>query len=212
MLFYPLKNINEKIRILIADDHEIVRLGIRFMLSDNERFEILEEAIDGFEVIELAKHYKPDLILMDYLLPEFNGLEATLKIKEVIPNIKIILFTAYEDQLSIYDMLDSGIDALLSKDTSQENFLYSIEQVLQDKYVFTKNIIKTLINIGHSNYMLNEKPVVLTDELSEKLRFLYGNDKLLKKNKEKEKVAEKLKSYFYYVLSEINYDMKQQIV
>jgi len=205
-----LKKTGHHTRILIADDHEIVRLGIKFMLSDNDIFEILEEAINGFEVYELAKHYKPDLILMDYLMPEYNGIEAASKIKKLFPYIKIILFTAYEEKLNFYDILGSGIDAFLSKDISQDYFLYTIEQVMQNKFVFTKNTIMTLLNISYCNCILNEKPVVLNDELSEALRLFYRKEELLLLNEEKEKFADKLKLYFNYILAENNYDIKKQ--
>jgi DNA-binding NarL/FixJ family response regulator len=101
--------------ILIADDNDIVRTLIRFFLESHQGFEVCGEAADGVDAIEKAKKLKPDLIVLDLLMPRMNGVEAASVLKGVMPGVPIVLFTMYEEALGNALTTAVGVSAVLSK-------------------------------------------------------------------------------------------------
>ena len=87
-----------KINLLLADDHLMVRKGLRLFLQSQEDIEIVGEASNGLEAVKLAKELQPDVILMDLIMPEMDGIEATKELKKQFPSIKIIMLTSFSDQ------------------------------------------------------------------------------------------------------------------
>jgi len=101
--------------ILIADDNELVRTVIRFFLESHQGFEVCGEAADGLDAIEKAKKLKPDLIVLDLLMPRMNGVETASILKGVMPGVPIVLFTMYKDVLGNALTTAVGVSAVLSK-------------------------------------------------------------------------------------------------
>ena len=103
------------VKILIADDHELVRSGIRTTLTARPEWEVLAEASDGREAVALARKLQPDVIIMDLAMPSLNGLEATRQIHKAVPEARILILTVYESEQTIREVLDAGAQGYLLK-------------------------------------------------------------------------------------------------
>src|SRR5574341_1933655 len=112
-----------KIRIVIADDHDIVRTGIRMMLAAEEDMEIVGEASDGREAIYLVRDLKPDVVVMDVQMPDMNGIEATRRIRQEVPECAILALTIHEDEQYFFQMLDAGVLGYVAKRAAPEDLV-----------------------------------------------------------------------------------------
>src|SRR6202163_757548 len=119
-------------RVLIADDSTSVRDVIRSFLRDHQEIEICGEAIDGLDTIEKAQRLKPDLILLDLVMPEINGAVVASILKQKMPNVRIILFTMYSENVSKAFSSAVGIDAVLSKPDGMIHVVESINSLFDD--------------------------------------------------------------------------------
>jgi DNA-binding NarL/FixJ family response regulator len=120
---------SKKIKILIADDHTLVRTCLASFLKISDDFEVVGEAADGLEVIEAARKLKPDVVLMDIAMPKLGGLEATVEIKKVNPEIKILVLTQYEDPLYVRRLLKAGASGYLLKKAVTPDLIAAINAV-----------------------------------------------------------------------------------
>lgn len=121
----------EKIRVLIADDHPVVREGLRGLISFKPGFEIVGEAEDGFEAVLLARRLKPDVILMDLEMPRKSGLDAIKEIKADNPQARILILTSFAEDKKIVASLEAGALGYLLKDSSPQELLRAIRAVYQ---------------------------------------------------------------------------------
>jgi CheY-like chemotaxis protein len=119
-------------RVLIADDSSSVRDVIRTFLRDHEEIEICGEAVDGLEALEKAQSLKPDLVLLDLVMPEINGAEVASILKQKMPNIRIILFTMYTEKIGKFLSAAIGVDAVLSKPDGMAHMVESINSLFAD--------------------------------------------------------------------------------
>jgi two-component system, NarL family, vancomycin resistance associated response regulator VraR len=119
-------------RVLIADDSSSVRDVIRTFLRDHEEIEICGEAVDGLEALEKAQRLKPDLVLLDLVMPEINGAEVASILKNKMPDIRIILFTMYSERVGKFLSSAIGVDAVLSKPDGMTNIVDSINSLFAD--------------------------------------------------------------------------------
>lgn len=119
------------IRILIADDHPIVRRGLVFFLKTQPDIEIVGEANDGEEAVRLAETLKPDMILMDLLMPRLNGIEATKAIKSRIPQTHIMILTSFSDQDQVIPAIEAGADGYQLKDVEPDVLVQAIREVVK---------------------------------------------------------------------------------
>lgn len=120
-----------KIKLMLVEDHVLTRIGLKVSLEKYPDIEVMAETANGKEAIELASSKKPDLIIMDIGLIELDGIEATTKIKEINPNIKIIMLTSHESEREIIASLASGADGYCLKDTSPEQLHTAIRSVYE---------------------------------------------------------------------------------
>lgn len=118
------------LRILIADDHHVVRRGLSFFLRTQQDIEIIGEAGNGKEAVELAKKLKPDLILMDLIMPEMDGIEATKLIKTEMPEIKIMMLTSFSDQDHVIPALEAGASGYQLKDIEPDELITCIKKII----------------------------------------------------------------------------------
>ena len=121
------------IRLLIVDDHPVVRSGLQGMLSSQPDFEVVGEAEDGSEGVELARKLKPDVILMDLRMPEMDGVTAIGRIKEEQPEMQVLVLTTYESDADILRAIETGASGYLLKDAPREDLYAAIRAVAQGK-------------------------------------------------------------------------------
>lgn len=117
------------IRVLLCEDHELVRMGLSIMIDKAEDITLIGEAENGLSGVELAKQLSPDIILMDIGLPNIDGIEATRRIKEFNPQIKILIFTSRDDSDDVFSAFKSGADGYIMKGASTENIHTAIRSV-----------------------------------------------------------------------------------
>jgi RNA polymerase sigma factor (sigma-70 family) len=131
---------NEKSRIVIAEDHTILREGLRSLLSSHPEFEIVGEAEDGREAIQCVEKFKPDLILTDLSMPRMNGMEAIKEIKRQSPETKILVLTVHKTEEYILATLQAGADGYLLKDSTHAELLMAVKHVLGGKRYISPGI------------------------------------------------------------------------
>ena len=119
----------KKIRVLIADDHALFREGVRALLSKYEDLEVTGEAADGKEAIDQVKKLRPDIVLMDIAMPGLGGLEATLELKKICPEVKIIVLTQYANQEYLYRFLKAGVSGYVLKRVAGAELVSAIRSV-----------------------------------------------------------------------------------
>lgn len=118
---------NEPIHILLVDDHAVVRRGLRAFLSTYPEIAIVGEAESGAEGVELARRHVPDVVLMDLLMPEMDGIEATRRIKAVSPSTQVIVLTSYSDDERIFPAIKAGALSYLLKDVGPDELIRAIQ-------------------------------------------------------------------------------------
>lgn len=139
-----------KIRIAIAEDHTIVREGLKSIISDNSNFEIVGEAEDGIEAIKIVNQFKPNIILMDLSMPKLNGLDAISEIKSISPETKVLILTVHKIEEYVRATLQAGADGYLLKKSSREELLNAINHVLSGEPYLDPGISNVIIN-GYLN-------------------------------------------------------------
>ena len=116
----------KKVKVLLVDDHLVVREGLRAMIATEEAIEIVGEAVDGVEAIEKVKELVPDVVLMDIRMPRMDGIEATRRIKEERPETTVIVLTVYDHDAYVVDAVYAGAGGYLLKDASRDLLLHTI--------------------------------------------------------------------------------------
>lgn len=133
-------------RVLIADDHAIVREGLRSLLEVQSDIEIVGEAEDGQEALSMARELKPDIILMDITMPGMNGLEATRQIKRENPDVKILVLTMHEGDEYFFKLLDAGAAGYLVKGCSSSELISALRAVQQGDVFLYPTMTKKLLS------------------------------------------------------------------
>jgi NarL family two-component system response regulator LiaR len=136
---------SEKLTVLIADDHPLVREALRQALDDEEDMEVVAEAADGEEAVRLASELKPKVAVMDIVMPKLNGIEATRKIKEIAPDIAILILTAYDDDEYVLGLLDAGAAGYLLKSARGRDLVGAIRAIRSGESVLHPKIIAKLL-------------------------------------------------------------------
>ena len=135
----------KKIRLLISDDHPVVRAGIVGMLSGEKDFEVLGEAEDGSEAVALADRLKPDVVLMDLRMPQMDGVEAISRIKERHPGMNILVLTTYESDADVLRALERGATGYMLKDAPREDLFEAIRATAQGKSPLSPDVAARLV-------------------------------------------------------------------
>ena len=139
-------------RILLADDHEIIRRGLRAILETDETFEIAGEAVDGQDAIEKAARLKPDLVVLDISMPIIDGLEATRRIVRDTPNIKVLVLTVHDSDTVATRALQAGARGYVLKSDAGRELLVAVDSVRQGKPYFTSKVAEMVLRgLRHDN-------------------------------------------------------------
>ncbi|MGL4647795.1 MAG: response regulator, partial [Caldilineaceae bacterium] len=118
-----------RLRIILVDDHEIVRLGLKTLLSRYSQFEVVAEAGDAQEAMEQVQRHQPDVVVMDIRLPGKNGVEATQEITQLYPEVKVIMLTSYADEDVLFDAIAAGASGYVLKQIGSDDLVRSLERV-----------------------------------------------------------------------------------
>lgn len=134
----------KKVRIILADDHTVMRAGLRSLLERQPGLEVVGEAEDGRETVELACAHVPDVVVMDIAMPILNGVEATRRLIRQQPTISVVILSMYSDESYVMRALEAGARAYLLKDSAVTDLIRAIEAVSQGKSFFSPKISRIL--------------------------------------------------------------------
>ncbi len=172
-----------KIKVIIADDHKVVREGTRELLQKEPDLEVVGEAGDGAEAVELVKQFAPDVVIMDIAMPGVNGIEATKQIKEIYPRIAVLVLTAYEYDQYVFALLEAGAAGYLLKDVRGQEVINAIRAVHAGESVLHPIVARKALDHFVHPEEKDESPKVqtLTDREIEVLRLAargHGNKEI----------------------------------
>lgn len=151
------------IRVIVADDHPIVRSGIVGLIALDDDIEVVGEASDGAEAVELARSLRPDVVLMDLRMPRLTGAEATARLAEELPEVRVLVLTTYESDDDILGAIESGASGYLLKAAPQEEIVAGIRSVADGHTVLAPSIAATLVTRMRTS--ADERPQLSPREL-----------------------------------------------
>lgn len=134
------------IRILLADDHTIVRQGLARLLEDQPGMKVVGEAINGRLAVDKARELKPDIVVMDIAMPEMNGIEAAKRIRKYLPKTKILILSMYSHEHYIHELLEAGVSGYLLKDSSGVDIIKAIHAAMKDETFLSPSISKMVVD------------------------------------------------------------------
>jgi DNA-binding NarL/FixJ family response regulator len=134
------------ITILLADDHDVVRRGMKMLLEDEEGIQVVGEASDGLDAIEKVKILMPNVVILDLTMPKMNGIEAAKVISEEYPEVKILIFSMHHNKEYIVKSVENGANGYLLKDTGKDELLRAIRVVSEGRKYFPPEISEVIIN------------------------------------------------------------------
>ena len=135
----------KKIRILLADDHNIMRRGLRLLLERQPEFEVVGEAADGRQAVEGMEATKPDVAILDIAMPNMSGIEAAQRIRALLPQAAIIILSMHSDESYVLRALKAGAKGYLLKDSAENDLIEAIKAVSEGKAFFSPEISKILV-------------------------------------------------------------------
>lgn len=160
------------IRILLADDHDITRLGIREMLSGYEGLDVCGEASNGREAVKLAEELKPDIVLLDIDMPELSGIEATRQIKKILPDTEVLIYTMHDAEQLIRRALVAGARGFVLKSDIYNKLIEAIEALSRHKPFLNIKASETVLESFVKSATEFEEDAVLTDREREIVQLL----------------------------------------
>lgn len=138
--------VSSKIRILICDDHTLFVEGIKAMLRGEASLDIVGEARDGRQAVGLVKQLKPDVILMDVSMPDMNGFDATRRVRDIDPEVKVLMLTMHDEEELVARCLEAGAAGYIMKDAPASQLLYAIETVRKGERYLSPNVLKKVVD------------------------------------------------------------------
>ncbi len=160
-------------KIIIVDDHHIVRQGLQFLLSTEADFDVVADFSDGSEVVSyLKEHDKPTLIIMDLVMPNMDGIETTKAIKSSYPEVKVLVLSSFVDEEHVMGVIDAGADGYEMKDSEPEVLIHTIKQVLAGAQAFHPSVEaykESGLNLPHIKNPLSKRELEVLAEMSKGL-------------------------------------------
>ncbi len=160
----------EKIRLLLADDHAVLRSGLRLLLSEQPDMEVVGEAADGEEAIEKTRELSPDILLLDITMPGVGGLEALERIKKEIPDVRVVVLTMHDDESYMERIMTAGGSGYVLKKAADTELLSAIRAVYQGGVYLHPTMTRALVGHLQRRTTAQEKQSHLESKLSERER------------------------------------------
>lgn len=135
----------DEVKLLLVDDHEVVRTGLRMLLENQPNIKIVGEASTGMQAIELADSLLPDVVIMDITLPDISGIEATRRLRQSHPDLPVVALTIHEDEQYFFEMLQAGASAYVPKRAAPEDLMNAIEAVHAGEVYIYPSLAKLLV-------------------------------------------------------------------
>lgn len=132
-------------RVLIADDHAIVRAGLRALLVEAAAFDLVGEAVGGYEAIELVEKTKPDVLILDLSMPDLDGISVTRKVKPQFPDLKILILTLHEDEALLKEAIKAGAAGYILKRAAESELISAIRVILRGDLYIDPSMVRGLI-------------------------------------------------------------------
>ncbi|MEI8315228.1 MAG: response regulator transcription factor [Verrucomicrobiota bacterium] len=173
-------------RILLADDHDIIRRGVKELLETHDGWQVVGEASTGRQAVELAGKLHPDIAILDLTMPELNGLEATRQIKKTLPKTAVLIFTMHENENLIRDVLTAGALGYVLKSDAARHLTNAVEALIQHKPFFSAKVSEAVLD-GYLKAGREESPV--SDPLTPREREIV---QLLAEGKSNKEAADSL--------------------
>lgn len=136
----------KKIRILLADDHKLMRSGLKVLIEQQEELQVVGEASDGREAVALVKLLKPDVVVMDIGMPNLNGIEAARQIGETHPEAAVVMLSMHSDESYVLRALKAGAKGYLLKDSAESDLIRAVQAVAAGKSFFSPAVSKVLLD------------------------------------------------------------------
>jgi len=149
---------NEMITIVLAEDHTVLRQGLRSLIERTPGFNVVGEAADGLEAVRLVQDSMPNLLIIDLTMPRLNGIDAIKEIKQIYPDIKIIVLTVHTAEEYVFESLKAGADGYMLKASDYDEVVLAIKTVLQGKMYLSPNISDTVV-MGYLRGGADKEPI-----------------------------------------------------
>jgi DNA-binding NarL/FixJ family response regulator len=133
-----------KVRIMLADDHGVVRKGLRYLIEQNEHYEVVAEASDGREAVRLAADHNPQIVVMDIAMPSLNGIDAAALILKEAPETRVLMLSMHADESYLLRALHIGVKGYLIKESAHEDLVRAVDAAVNDKCFFSPVIARML--------------------------------------------------------------------
>lgn len=203
----------EKIRVLIVDDHQVVREGLRSFLDVIDDIELVGEAADGIAAVDMVKRFAPDVVLMDLVMPRLDGIEATRQVKMIDLNIKVIALTSFTEDDKVFPAIQAGASSYLLKDVSPDNLIDAIRAAHRGEARLHPDITRKLMEqISHTAHPTRSSQL---DELSEREKSVV---RLVAKGRSNHEIAQELvisdktvKTHISNILSKLQLNDRTQL-
>ena len=165
-----------RLQILIVDDHEVVRRGLRVLIESHREWEVCGEARNGREAVEIAKKLELDVVVMDIGMPELNGLEATRQILKAARRTEVLILTAHESEQLVREVLEAGAHGYVLKSAAGRDLVNAIEALSKHEAFFTSSVAKIVLNgyqkKGSPQQSSEERPPLLSPREREIIQLL----------------------------------------
>ena len=135
------------VRILLADDHDVVRRGLKTLLEEHSGWEICGEALSGREAVDLARQLLPDIAIVDLMMPDLNGLETTRQIRKISERTQVLIFTMHHNESIIHDVLEAGARGYLLKTDAERQIVTAVEALLRHQPYFSAQVSETVLEV-----------------------------------------------------------------
>ncbi|MDI9340454.1 MAG: response regulator transcription factor [Sediminibacterium sp.] len=161
-----------KINVLIADDHKMMLDGLRSLLSQEKDINIVGEAMNGIQVMDILAYHKVDIAVLDIGMPEMNGDEATLSIRQKYPKTKILVLSLHKDERHVGKLLKSGVSGYIIKDRGSDELVKAIREIAAGNEYFDKEVTQISIKALQNKSLGNEKTIKFTPREIEVLHLI----------------------------------------